>query len=57
MEEIANKRGIKMAQVAMAWIFSKPGVTAPVVGSTKLQNLKEIIGELPLVAFVANLFF
>lgn len=46
-----------MAQVAMAWIFSKPGVTAPVVGSTKLENLKEIIGKSPIVAFVANLGF
>lgn len=57
MEEIANKRGIKMAQVAMACIFSKPGVTAPVVGSTKLENLKEIIGKLSLVVFVVDLFF
>ena len=32
-----------MAQIAVAWIMSKPGVTAPVVGSTSLKNLEDII--------------
>ena len=43
VEEIAKKRGISMAQVSIAWSLTK--VTAPVVGSTKLENLKDIIGE------------
>ena len=34
-----------MAQVAIAWSLATPGVTAPIVGTTKLDNLKEIIGE------------
>ena len=33
-----------MAQVAVAWILSKEGVTAPVVGTTKIENLEDIIG-------------
>lgn len=33
-----------MAQIAIAWILSKEGVTAPVVGTTKLKNLEDIIG-------------
>ena len=33
-----------MAQVAVAWSLSKDGVSAPIVGTTKLQNLKEMIG-------------
>ena len=33
-----------MAQLAIAWILSKEGVTAPIVGSTNLDNLKDIIG-------------
>ena len=46
VEELAQKKQISMAQVAMAWMFAKPGVTAPVVGTTSLQNLKDLIGVL-----------
>lgn len=44
LEELAQKKGVKMAQLAIAWILSKEGVTAPIVGSTNLDNLKDIIG-------------
>ncbi|OCH85377.1 aryl-alcohol dehydrogenase [Obba rivulosa] len=44
VEELAKKRGISMAQVSIAWILSKPGVTAPIVGTTSLDNLKDILG-------------
>lgn len=44
VEEVAKKRGINMAQVAVAWTLAKDAVTAPIVGSTKLQNLEDIIG-------------
>ncbi|KAF8627037.1 hypothetical protein AX15_004562 [Amanita polypyramis BW_CC] len=44
VEEIARKKGISMAQVSLAWIMSKEGITAPIIGSTSLQNLKELIG-------------
>jgi len=43
VEEIAKKKGISMAQVAIAWILSKEGVTAPIVGTTSLDNLKDIL--------------
>jgi aryl-alcohol dehydrogenase-like predicted oxidoreductase len=43
VEEIAKERGISMAQVACAWTLSKPYITAPIVGSTKLENLKDLI--------------
>ena len=46
VEEIAKKRGITMAQVAVAWVLSKDGVTAPIVGTTNLDNLKDILGAL-----------
>ncbi|GBE82930.1 hypothetical protein SCP_0413170 [Sparassis crispa] len=42
VEELARK-GIDIAQVAIAWSLSKPGVTAPIVGTTCLDNLKDII--------------
>ncbi|KAI0657093.1 aryl-alcohol dehydrogenase [Cubamyces menziesii] len=43
VEEIAKKKGISMAQVAIAWILSKPGVSAPIVGTTSLSNLEDIL--------------
>lgn len=33
-----------MAQVALAWVLQKDGVSAPIVGSTSLENLKDLIG-------------
>ncbi|TFY83804.1 hypothetical protein EWM64_g225 [Hericium alpestre] len=43
VEEVAKKKGIKMAQVALAWSFAKDGVSAPIVGTTSLENLKDLI--------------
>ena len=36
-----------MAQIAVAWSLKR--VTAPIVGTTKIQNLKETIGELDVI--------
>jgi aryl-alcohol dehydrogenase-like predicted oxidoreductase len=41
--ELAKKKGVKMAQVAVAWSLKR--VTAPIIGTTKLENLKDTIGE------------
>jgi len=43
VEELAKKKGLSMAQIAIAWSLAYPGVTAPIVGTTNLTNLKEII--------------
>ena len=48
VEEVAQKKGISMAQVALAWMLAKPGVTAPIVGTTSLHNLKDSIGVLSI---------
>ena len=45
VEEIAKKKGITMAQVALIWTMSKEGVTAPIVGTTSLENLVQLIGK------------
>ncbi|KAG8946840.1 hypothetical protein FRC04_011387 [Tulasnella sp. 424] len=42
--EIAQKRGITMAQVAVAWSLSKSFMTAPIVGTTSLEKLKDVVG-------------
>jgi len=46
VEELAKKKGVKMAQIAVAWSLKK--VTAPIVGTTKLENLKEAIEALDI---------
>ena len=45
MESVAQKRGIKMAQVALAWCAAKDVVSAPIVGTTSVDKLRELIGE------------
>jgi aryl-alcohol dehydrogenase-like predicted oxidoreductase len=44
--EIAAERGIPRAQVALAWVLSKPFVTAPIVGATKPAHIDDAIGAL-----------
>jgi aryl-alcohol dehydrogenase-like predicted oxidoreductase len=41
--EVAEERGVSPAQVALAWLLGKPGVTAPIVGATKLEHLGDAI--------------
>ncbi len=41
--EIAGERGVPSAQVALAWLLHRPGVTAPIVGSTKLGHLEDAL--------------
>ncbi len=46
VEEVAGERGISPAQVALAWLLAKPGVTAPIIGATKLSHLEAALGAL-----------
>jgi len=48
VEAIATERGVPMAQVALAWLLSRPGVTAPIIGATKLSQLDDAIGAVDL---------
>jgi aryl-alcohol dehydrogenase-like predicted oxidoreductase len=41
--EVAAERGIPSAQVALAWLLHKPGVTAPIVGATKPGHLEDAL--------------
>jgi aryl-alcohol dehydrogenase-like predicted oxidoreductase len=41
--EVAGERGVSSAQVALAWLLHKPGVTAPIVGATKLAHLQDAL--------------
>jgi aryl-alcohol dehydrogenase-like predicted oxidoreductase len=41
--ELAADRGVPSAQVALAWLLHKPGVTAPIVGATKVQHIEDAL--------------
>jgi aryl-alcohol dehydrogenase-like predicted oxidoreductase len=41
--EVAGARGVPPAEVALAWLLHKPGVTAPIVGATKPQHVEDAI--------------
>jgi aryl-alcohol dehydrogenase (NADP+) len=38
---IADEKGLSPAQIALAWLLHKPGVTAPIIGATKMYQLEE----------------
>jgi aryl-alcohol dehydrogenase-like predicted oxidoreductase len=44
--QVAEDRGIPMAQVALAWMYSKPVVTAPIVGATKMHHLEDAVAAI-----------
>src|SRR5262245_19914940 len=46
--EIAEARGDAPAQVALAWLLHKPGVTAPIVGATKLEHVEAALSAVDL---------
>ena len=45
-QAIAGERGITRAQTALAWQFTKPTVSAPIIGATKPNHLADAVGAL-----------
>jgi len=43
VREVAAQRGVPAAQVALAWLLHRPGVTAPIAGATKLSHLEDAL--------------
>jgi aryl-alcohol dehydrogenase (NADP+) len=43
---VAQKRGISNAQVALAWLLQQPGITAPIVGASKMSHLEDAVAAL-----------
>ena len=48
VQEVAKRRGVSGSQVALAWVLSKPFVSAPIVGATRLEHLDQAIAALDL---------
>jgi aryl-alcohol dehydrogenase-like predicted oxidoreductase len=48
VNKVAQSRGAAAAQVALAWLLSKPAVTSPIVGATRLEHLRSALSALEL---------
>lgn len=44
--EVAEKRNVSRAQIALAWVLQKEPVTAPIIGATKMDHLEDAVGAL-----------
>jgi aryl-alcohol dehydrogenase (NADP+) len=47
-EKVARERGVAPTRVALAWLLQQPGVTAPIIGATKLQHLDDAVAAVDL---------
>ena len=46
VDALGKARGVPSAQVAFAWLLQQPGITAPIIGATKMQHLDDAIAAL-----------
>jgi len=53
--EIAKQRGVKPAQIALAWILSRPVVSAPIIGASKLTQLEDALSALDVQLTAAEI--
>lgn len=49
VRQVADARGTTPAQIALAWLQSKPGVTSPIVGATNAAHLADAVDSVALV--------
>ncbi len=49
VQRVAEARGLKMASVALAWVLSRPGVTAPIIGASKPHHLDDAMAALDIM--------
>ncbi len=48
VQEVAKARGVSGSQIALAWVLSKPYVTAPIIGSTRMEHLEESLAAVDI---------
>lgn len=48
VEAVAQVHGVKPAQIALAWLLHKPGITAPIIGASKMYQLEEAVAALAI---------
>jgi aryl-alcohol dehydrogenase-like predicted oxidoreductase len=48
VESLAKARGVPMAQIAMAWLLHKDGITSPIIGATKVKHIEDAVAAVDL---------
>jgi aryl-alcohol dehydrogenase-like predicted oxidoreductase len=48
LQDLAAARGVPPAQIALAWLLHKPGITAPIVGASKPKHLEDAVAALSI---------
>ena len=48
VQELADEKGVKMAQIGLAWLFHKDWVDAPIVGTTSIEHLEDAVEALDI---------
>jgi len=47
-QEVAKERGVTPSQIALAWVLNKPYITAPIIGSSKMEHLDQALAALEI---------
>jgi len=55
--ELARRRDVQPTQIALAWLLAKPGVTAPIIGASKLPHLDQAVAALDIRLDAGELTF
>jgi aryl-alcohol dehydrogenase (NADP+) len=55
--EMAQRHGAKPAQIALAWLLQKPGITSPVIGATQMHHLEEAVAALDITLSEEDIAF
>jgi aryl-alcohol dehydrogenase-like predicted oxidoreductase len=55
--ELASRRGARPTQIALAWLLAKPGVTAPIVGASKLSHLEDAVEAVSMTLTPEDIVF
>jgi aryl-alcohol dehydrogenase (NADP+) len=45
---LAKERGVSPSQIALAWLLHQPGITAPIIGASKMFQLEEAVAALEI---------
>jgi len=48
VEVVARQKGVSPSQIALAWLLHQPGVTAPIIGASKMPHLEENVAALDI---------
>ena len=52
---LARERGVSPAQIALAWVLRKPGITAPIVGASRMEQLDQAVAALDITLSAGDL--